>query len=278
MARNCPRVALAQLNSCLGDVQANLERAAAVIGDAQREGADFILFPELYLQGYRADERFAETALDADGPIVADLAQMASEANIHVIMGSARKDGSFPHNVYNSAFFLAPTGLLGVYDKTHLGTFRVYREGVYFARGRRIPTFDTDFGRVGLQICYDADFPEVSRVLALKGAEINFIISAGPSEFRAGWKQLLFVRSVENALFSVYCNVAGTQKDSEFFGGSRIVDPSGDVVVTARDDVEDFVVGDIDLERVRRVRHEMHLFDERQPRLYREIADEWTES
>lgn len=272
-----PSVALAQLNSQLGDVPANLERAHEVIRDASKAGADIVLFPELYLQGYRADERFAETAIEADGPIVSDLVKMASEANLHIIMGSARKELSFPHGVYNSAFLVGPKGLLGFYDKTHLGTFRVYREGVYFARGRRIPTFDTDFGRVGMQICYDADFPEVSRVLALKGAEISFIISAGPCEFREGWKQLLFVRSVENAMYSIYCNVAGSQKDSEFFGGSRIVDPSGEVVVTARDDVEDFVVGAVDLDRVRRVRHEMHLFDERSPRLYREIAEELSE-
>lgn len=267
-----PRVALAQLNSQLGEVSANLERAHEVVGDARKAGADIVLFPELYLQGYRADERFAETAIEADGAVVSELVSLSADANVHIIVGGARKETSFPHAVYNSAFFVSPEGLIGVYDKTHLGTFRVYREGVYFARGRRIPVFDTDFGRVGIQICYDVDFPEVSRVLALKGAEINFIISAGPCEFREGWKQLLFIRSVESAMYSVYCNVAGAQRDSEFCGGSRIVDPSGEVVVTARDDVEDFVVGDVDLERVRTVRHEMHLFDERNPKLYREIA------
>jgi beta-ureidopropionase len=268
-----PRVALAQLNSAIGDVSANLKRAQDVIQDAHKAGADVVLFPELYLQGYRADERFAETAIEVDGPVVAELVAMATEANLHIIMGTARGERTFPQNVYNAALLIGPKGLLGVYDKAHLATFRVYREGAFFARGRRIPTFDTDFGRIGIQICYDLDVPEVSRVLALQGAEINFVITAGTSGFREGWKKLLFVRSVENAMYSVFCNVAGTQKDSEFFGGSRIVGPSGEVVVTARDDVEDLVVGDVDLERVSQVRHELHPFDVRSPGLYGKIVE-----
>ena len=268
-----PRVALAQLNSELGDVPKNLARAREYVQRAAADHADVILFPEVYLQGYRADEAFLDTAIEADGEVVRELEDMAREHGIHIIMGAARKDVGFPHAIYNSAVFVGPDGLIGWYDKTHLGTFSVYREGVYFAPGRELPVFDTPFGPVGLLICYDADFPEPSRVLALKGAVINFIISAGPASFREGWKKLLFVRAFENAYYTVYCNVAGWQKDSEFFGGSRIVAPTGEVVVAAEDDREDYVVGDIDLSLVARTRQEMHLFADRAKELYGPITE-----
>ncbi len=272
-AKRGPRVALAQLNSDLGDARANLERAKEFIRRAAEDGADFILFPELFLQGYRADEAFTDTAIAPYGETVKQLEAMASEHAIHIIMGAARKDTAFPHALYNSAVFVGPNGLIGWYDKTHLGTFSVFREGVYFASGSELPVFDTSFGPVGILICYDADFPEPSRVLALKGAVINFIISAGPASFREGWKNLLFVRAFENAYYTVYCNVAGRQKDSEFNGCSRIVSPTGDVVVTAADDREDYVVGDLDLSLVAKTRQQMHLFADRAVGLYGPITE-----
>ena len=268
-----PRVALAQLNSALGDVPTNLARAREYVTRAAADGADCIPFPELYLQGYRADEAFLDTAIEAKGDVVGELEELARENGIHIIMGAAREDSEFPHAIYNSSVFLGPGRLIGWYDKTHLGTFNVYREGVNFAPGRELPVFNTTYGPVGLLICYDADFPEPSRVLALKGAVKNFIISAAPASFREGWKKLLFVRAFENAYFTVYCNVAGFQKDSDFFGGSRIVAPTGEVVVAACDDQEDYVVGDIDLRLVARVRQEMHLFADRATGLYGPITE-----
>ncbi|MCC6943150.1 MAG: carbon-nitrogen hydrolase family protein [Thermomicrobiales bacterium] len=263
-------IALAQLNSVLGDSQANLDRSVEYIERAAAAGADLILFPELYLQGYRADDKFALTAEPIPGPATSFLIDQAKKHNLHIIMGMARLEEHFPFLVYNSLCFVGPDGLVGdgYYDKIHLGTFHPYIEGVYFAPGRATPIFHTPFGPVSVQICYDVWYPELTRTYALSGSLINLVISAGPSGFTEGWKTLLQARSKENLMPSVYCNVVGTQKDFSFFGGSKIVSAMGKVTTEANIDEEDFVVGTVDIEEALRLRRQWLLFRERRPDLY----------
>ena len=261
-------VALAQLNSDLGDSAANLQRAEEFIGRAAEAGCDLVMFPELYLQGYRADDLFVDTAEPIPGPTTAYLEEVAQVRNMYVVMGMGRREENFPHLVYNSLCFVGPEGLLGSYDKVHLGTFHPYIEGVYFAPGRRAPVFDTRFGRVSLQICYDSWFPELTRAYALQGSLLNLVISAGPSGSEDPWKTMLRARSMENAFPSVYCNTVGRQKDFSFFGGSKIVSAAGRVTTEAAFDEEDFVTGVVDLEEARRIRRHWLLFRERNPAVY----------
>jgi predicted amidohydrolase len=269
----CVRVAVGQLESVLADVETNWARAAELIERAARQGAQIVVFPECYLQGYRADDRFAETAVPVVGPFTDRVARTARELGVWVVLGLARADTGFPHLVYNSAALIGPQGVAGYYDKVHLGTFLAYREGVYFAPGERIPVFDLPFARVGIQICYDAMFPEVSRALALQGAEINIVLSAGPDEFRATWGPLLQVRSSENLYWSVYANTVGDQADNHFFGGSRIVGPDGSVREQGPENVEACVIADVDLEEARLLRRQTLRFRERVPRLYGALVE-----
>ncbi|MGE3798388.1 MAG: carbon-nitrogen hydrolase family protein [Thermomicrobiales bacterium] len=263
-------VALAQLNSVLGDVRANLDRSLEYIERASSAGADLVLFPELYLQGYRADERFAQTAETIPGPTTEVLIEQARKHQIHIIMGMARLEEHYPYLVYNSLCFVGPDGLVGegYYDKIHLGTFHPYIEGVYFAPGRKTPIFETPFGPVSVQICYDSSFPELTRTFALSGSLVNLVISAGPSVAVDSWRILLQARSMENLMPSVYCNVVGKQKDFSFFGGSKIVSAMGKVTTEAKIDEEDFVVGTVDIEEALLLRRQWLLFRERKPELY----------
>jgi predicted amidohydrolase len=261
-------VGLAQLNSDLGNNTANLRRAEEYIDRAASEGCDLVMFPELYLQGYRADELFVDTAEPIPGPTTARLEVLARERDIYIVMGMGRLEESFPHLVYNSLCFVGPDGLLGYYDKVHLGTFHPYMEGVYFAPGRLAPVFDTRFGRVSLQICYDCWFPELTRTYAVKGSLLNLVISAGPSGSEDQWKTMLRARSMENAFPSVYCNTVGQQKNFSFFGGSKIVSASGRVTTEAKLDEEDFATGVVDLDEALRIRRHWLLFRERDPRVY----------
>lgn len=263
------RIALAQLNSQLGNTDGNLARAAEYIARAAQDGCHVILFPELYLQGYRADGRFYATALAVDDERSRALADLAATKQITVIMGTARKDTVFPHLVYNSALIYGPVGFVGSYDKVHLGTYLQYKEGLYFAPGGEIPTFETTFGPFGVQICYDASYPEVSRTIALSGAPIQFILSAGGREFKRTWDALLTVRSLENAMFSIYVNVVGPQADDYYFGGSRIVGPDGQVVISGPEDVERLVCGEIDLQAALDLRYQTLRFRDRAPWAYR---------
>jgi predicted amidohydrolase len=176
-------VTLAQLNSELGDSAMNLERAKEYIARAGKAGADLVMFPELYLQGYRADERFAGTAEPVPGPTTELLIKEARKHGLFIVMGMARLEEHYPWLVYNSLCFVGPEGLVGegYYDKIHLGTFHPYIEGVYFAPGRKTPIFETPFGPVSLQICYDVWYPELTRTYAVSGSVLNLVISAGPS-------------------------------------------------------------------------------------------------
>lgn len=262
------KIGLTQLNSELGDNAANLRRAEKYIARAAREGCDLVMFPELYLQGYRADHLFVDTAEPIPGPTTARLEELTIEHDLYIVMGMGRLEEDFPHLIYNSLCFVGPDGLLGYYDKVHLGTFHPYMEGVYFAPGRSAPVFDTRFGRVSLQICYDSWFPELTRTYALKGSLLNLVISAGPSGSEDAWKTMLRARSMENAFPSVYCNTVGRQKDFSFFGGSKIINASGIVTTEAKFDEEDFVIGTVDLEEALRIRRHWLLFRERNPAVY----------
>jgi predicted amidohydrolase len=266
-------VGLAQLNSELGNNGANLRRAEEYIDRAASESCDLVMFPELYLQGYRADELFVDTAEPVPGPTTVRLETLARQHDMYIVMGMGRLEESFPHLIYNSLCFVGPEGLIGCYDKVHLGTFHPYMEGVYFAPGRRAPVFNTRFGRVSLQICYDSWFPELTRTYAVKGSLLNLVISAGPSGSEDQWKTMLRARSMENAFPSVYCNTVGKQKDFSFFGGSKIVSASGKVTTEAKLDDEDFVTGVVDLDEALRIRRHWLLFRERNPSVYAPLTE-----
>ena len=268
------KVGLAQLNSVLGDSGANLERALPYIAEAAGQGADLVMFPELYLQGYRADELNATTAEPIPGPSTERLLAEARKHDIYIVMGMARLEEDYPHLVYNSLCFIGPEGMVEYFDKIHLGTFHPYMEGMYFAPGQRTPVFDTRFGRVSLQICYDACFPELTRTYAVMGSVVNLVISAGPSVAKDTWKIILQARSLENLFPSVYCNVVGTQKDFSFFGGSKIVDASGVVTDEAKFDEEDFIVGTVDVAAALLLRRQWLMFRERRPDLYAPLTAE----
>ena len=268
------KVGLVQLNSALGDSSANLERAIPYIAKAAGQGAELVMFPELYLQGYRADELNATTAEPIPGPSTERLLAEARQHDIYIVMGMARLEEDYPHLVYNSLCFIGPDGMVEYYDKIHLGTFHPYMEGVYFAPGQRTPVFDTRFGRVSLQICYDACFPELTRTYAVMGSVVNLVISAGPSVAKDTWKVILQARSLENLFPSVYCNVVGTQKDFSFFGGSKIVNASGVVTDEAKFDEEDFIVGTVDVAEAILLRRQWLMFRERRPDLYAPLTAE----
>jgi predicted amidohydrolase len=266
-------VAIAQLNSRLGDVETNWSRAEEMISQAADQGAQLILFPECFLQGYRADDLFAQSAVPASGPFMDRVAALANARNIWIVLGLARAEQTFPHLVYNSAALVGPDGTVEIYDKVHLGTYLSYREGVYFAPGRRIPVFQLPFAKIGIQICYDISYPEMSRTMAVQGAEINLVLSAGPDEFRHRWNGLLEVRSSENVWWTVYANCVGDQLDNHFFGGSRVVGPDGIVRTQGAFDEEDLVISRIDLNESRLLRRKTLRFRERVPELYRPIVE-----
>ena len=265
------KVATVQINSFLGEVEKNLERAVGYIRQAAEQGANIVLFPELYLQGYCAEQLLTETSETIPGPTSDIILKESKNHNIYVVIGMARKDIGYPHLVYNSALFTGPDGMTEYYDKIHLGTFHPYTEGVYFAPGNRIPVFNTRLGPMSIQICYDVFFPELTRTFAIKGALANLVISAGPDAFRDSWKVMLRARAIENALPTIYCNVVGKQKNFSFFGGSMVIDAVGGITGEAKYNEEDILYADVDISAAINIRQRSLLYRDRRIDLYQEL-------
>lgn len=277
------RIALVQSKSTVGTEtfdprEDNLARALQAIQEVARKGAQLVVFGEMYLSGYRTDEWLYKWATSVEPPDVhvQTLIETAKALNVHIMMGAATFGRFIPGDVYNSTLFVGPTGLLGVYRKTHVAAFP-YSEGVamercFYSPGKELPVFDTSLGRIGIHICYDITFPEVSRVQALKGAELLVNSSASAAGFEEFWDHALSMRASENATWYVVCSVVGEQRGDVLFGGSRIINPTGKVVAAGKYHEEDVVIADIDLTLTRKERASSHLFNARQPALYAEVT------
>ncbi len=267
------RIALAQAPSEIGNVKKNWKTAKNYIDRAAKAKANILVFPELFLQGYLANEYFADEAVVLPEFIQDEMTELSKKHGLFIVMGLARADSDFPHLVYNSALITSDNGQISVYDKIHLGTYGKYVEGCYFAPGKKITALTTPYGKIGVEICSDMAFPEMARVLALKGAVLNVVISAGPDEFKHVWPSLLMVRSLENVFFTAYVNTVGKQNGVNFFGGSRIIDPTGTTVAKAPMNKSFLLVKDINLAEVKKLRRQRLLFRDRFPELYKPILE-----
>jgi predicted amidohydrolase len=258
----------------------NFERAVEAMDRAAADGAKLLVFGEIYLNGYETGalgHRYA-LAEHADDPWVAQLIEEARARDVHILMGATTHKGSFPGDLYNSVLVIGPSGLIGVYSKTHVAAFtfdggRVAGEKAYWSPGYELPVFDTPLGRIGVEICYDIMFPEVARTLALKGAELIVNVSAAVCGFEKTWDHLLFARSVENNVWYLHVSVVGLQKDFELFGGSRLFSPLGECVAEAPRREEAVLVTSASGDALLEARGTLHTFYNRNPRLYAPITD-----
>lgn len=280
------RIALCQVPSDLARADydprpANVARAISYMKRAAKQGAQLALFGEVYLDGYRSDWFFRQYATKLDPPdaCVKELLAACKELGLYVAMGICRRGNVMPGNLFNSAMLLGPDGLVGWYDKVHLGNFalpdgRLATEAIYWDVGREYRVFDLPWGRVGLQICRDVRYPEASRTLTLMGAELIINLSAAVEVRADSWEYFSRTRANENQVWFAMTSVVGPQLDFQMFGGSRIVSPTGDGVARAKDNEEDLVICEIDLDEVARVRALSHVLDRRVPRAYRILTAE----
>ena len=253
------RVALAQLGSEIGNVAANLEKAAVYIHRAAGAGADIVAFPEMYLTNYMAQVESRDLAEPLDGPSVQALSDLAAASGIAVVMGMPVVDLAIPGYIHNSAVVISPTeGVLGVHHKVSLPTFHVgdllVTEGNHWSPGTAFPLFRIAGWTVGVNICADCWVPEIPRVQAVNGAFLLLTISAGPSIYREGWPIVLRTRAIENGAFQCYANVVGTHRGVDFFGGNLAVDPDGNVLARGPIGEEDLLVADLDFAELHRSR------------------------
>ncbi len=246
-------VALAQTSCRVGDKKHNANIIKKKVKQAKQKGADLIIFPELSLTGYITRDTTYKLAEPIPGPSIHQLEKVSIKENVYLVFGMMERSDKASAVIYNTAVLLGPEGLIGKYRKMHLPTHSVFEEKRYFRLGYQAPVFETDIGKLGLTICYDVFFPEVSRLLRLKGAQLIICISASPAVRRRFFEVLTVARAVENASFLAYVNLVGIQDGLQFWGGSRLIAPNGSIITQAMYDEEDLALGSIDYADLERV-------------------------
>ena len=230
-------VAVAQVGATVGDVEANLILADRYAGRAARRGAQLIVFPECFVQGYSVRREVLDLAEPVDGPAVGRLGAIAKRRGIAIVAGMIERNDADPRRPFNTAVVLDASGhLAGSYRKTHL--FEGERDA--FAAGDAYPVFPVSLGsgpraptlHVGVCICRDIEFPEVGRLLALGGAQLIAVPSADMEPWRAQQAANLVCRAIENNLYVALANTVDRRRSVVFFGGSGVAGPDG-VVVSA---------------------------------------------
>ncbi|MDR0318955.1 MAG: carbon-nitrogen hydrolase family protein, partial [Nitrososphaerota archaeon] len=243
--------ALAQINSKRENKQVNLQKYEELTLKAKRQNIDLIIFPEMSLTGYVVKDQIYELSEQIPGPSVEKIETIAKKTEMHIIFGMPEISQKTKATLYNTAVFIGPKGYIGKYRKMYLPTHSVFEEKRYFRSGYQPAVFDTDIGKIGLTICYDIFFPEVFRLARLKGAQLMVCISASPAIRRNYFEVLTAARAIENTAYLAYVNLSGIQENLQFWGGSRLISPTGDVIVKAKYDEEDFVYCEADFHDLR---------------------------
>lgn len=273
-------VALAQIDTTLGDVQANVEKHLQWIEDARARGADLILFPELSLTGYSLQDLAPTVARKptSEDPSFAPL--LKASKDIDVLVGFVEADAR--HRFYISAAYLSEGKLLHVHRKVYLPTYGLFDEGRFFAWGDRLRAFDTRFGRFGVLVCEDFWHISPPYLLWLDGAEVLLLISSSPGRGLSGEEDVLeSARWVERVnetyaslftIFVVHTNRVGFEDGLTFWGGGTAFDPDGRRLAHAPYHEEALTLAELDLSQLQRSRSRLPLLrDERTGLLLREL-------
>jgi len=263
------KVGLCQISTRLGDIETNKRKILDCIRRAREENIDIILTPELATMGFGSGDIYLDK-VEENLEALDEIREYTEKTNLWAIVGYVEKDplGFF----YNAACLIAEGKILGNYRKVQLVNYRLFDEKRYFRSGRHLPVFDTPYGKIGILICEDIWFPEPVRIVTLRGAEIVFVLSASPfSRSKVSlWKDYLRIRAFDNILPIAFANQAGIQDGVTYWGGSMLVDATGEVIAEAKLTDEDFVIAPVDIAESRRLRRR----DIRIREIRREILEE----
>ena len=247
------KVALVAAKAELGNVRANLDQLRRTVEAEAGAGARLVVFPEMFLTGYLIRDAVRELALDADGPELSEVAEVCRRTGAHVVVGFPRRT-DVRGVLTNALALVGPDGLVGIYDKVYLPTFSVFEEGQFFREGDALPVFDTPLGRIGLCICYDLFFPEVTKTLALRGADMLVCASASPTISQRYFEAIFPARAIETTCWLLYANLAGPQDTVSFWAGAQAYSPRGELVAKGPYHEASVVHAEVDLKLVEEMR------------------------
>lgn len=268
------KIALAQINTKLGVLEANLEKHLTFIDNAKRDKADLIIFPELALTGYILQDLVPSVAIqpNENDPIFGPLLQASKE--IDIVTSFVNEDER--HRFFIAAAYLSKGEIVHIHHKVYLPTYGLFDEGRFFAAGNRIRAFDTRFGRMGLLICEDFWHASPPYLLWLDGADLMIFISASPSRGLTESPKLESARWVEHinqayaSLFTTFIastNRVGFEDGVSFWGGATIHDPNGERISAGPQYEEALTITEIDLNQLHRTRARLPLLRDERPEI-----------
>jgi len=260
------KLALAQINTKLGNLEANTRRHEEVIAQAAGEGASLVVFPELSLSGYLLKDLTMDSALDP--ACAAPLKHLAANrSQTACAVGFVEQSRDFKY--YNSLAYLDGGSIQFVHRKIYLPTYGMFDEKRFFAAGDTLRPVDTRFGRLGFLICEDIWHFSTAYLLAHQGALMIVASIAGPGRgvrgandilgSAASWELLARTVAQFNTVFFVTVNRVGFEDGLNFFGASLVVDPYGNILARGKTFDEDLVIAEIDFDLVRRARAQVPL-------------------
>jgi NAD+ synthase (glutamine-hydrolysing) len=267
-------VGLAQIHPKLGDVQSNLAKHLDYMAQAHQQGVELIVFPELSLTGYVLQDLTYDVASTPTSDLLRPIREASRDYKMDVVVGMVDVDSRSRY--YIAAVYYSQGEILHVHHKIYLPTYGLFDEGRFFAAGETIRAFDTPYGRVGMLVCEDFWHASPAYVLWMDGADMLIFHSASPGRGLDAQPKLSTTRWVElvnqayGSMFTsyiVHCNRVGFEGGLNFWGGSTIVEPSGEIMVNAPYFEEALTVRCIDLNAVRRTRSRLPLLRDERPDL-----------
>jgi predicted amidohydrolase len=270
MVKRKLNLALLQLDFEFSEVEKNIQKSIDYINRAVSKGANFICLPEGFNTGYDSD-RYPEMlnmGEGMEGRTITSLQNIAIEKSVYILLPITLE---VMNGIYeNSAIIIDNKGVvLGNYSKTHL----VGKEQLYYNRGANYPVFKTEFGNIGVAICYDICFPETARLLAIEGAEIILVPSAWRKGYKRWWDINLACRAIDNTVYVAAVNRVGETQNSSFLGTSKVVNPKGEIVVECTENDEEVCLCEIDLNTLVEERSNNTVLIDRHPQDYKLLSE-----
>lgn len=267
------KIALAQMCCKVADKTENLRIIRRMVARAGKQSADLIVFPELSLTGYVVRDQIYELAETVPGPSTNAIQKIARTAGAYIVFGMPERSEKTQATIHNTAVLVGPDGYIGKYRKMYLPTHSVFEEKRYFRPGYDATVLDTEIGKIGLIICYDIFFPEVTRLTRLKGAQLIVCISASPAVRRTYFETLTTARALENTAFLAFVNLVGIEDGLQFWGGSRLIGPQGKILSQAIYDEEDLVIGSINYADIRPIEAFVPTLRDLRPELFDKLKE-----
>jgi predicted amidohydrolase len=273
-------LALAQIDPVLGDLSANIRKHTTVAKEAIAKGADFVVFPELSLTGYSVKDMNWDLAVNPtrDSSLFDPLLKLSE--SISILAGGVEEDESF--HIFNSAFLFEGGQLRVAHRKIYPPTYGMFEELRYFSAGDSARAVQSKLGNLGVLICEDLWHIALPYVLAKQGAQIILALVASPTRVGASEGQLgvdevntqhhkAYARLLSS--YIVFCNRVGYEDGVNFWGGSKVVTPDGEVIASAKLFEEDLLIAGIDDNEVRRARRfSRHFLDDNPSVILSELA------